>query len=177
MIDENNVFIIVVDFQKRMLPHIKDGSRAVKNTVKLLKAAGVFGIPVIATKQVKLGETAGEIKALIPEEIEKDTFSCYASQEFVENVEKIGRKKCIIAGIESHICVLQTVLQMLDDGYEVYIATDCIASRNEMDHEMAVKRMIQEGAKPSTSEAIIYEIMKSAAHEKFREILKIVKEG
>ncbi|HHO57354.1 MAG TPA: hydrolase [Thermoplasmatales archaeon] len=169
MIDESNVFIIVIDFQERMLPHIKNGSRVVKNTVKLLKAAGVFGIPIIATKQVKLGETA--------EEIEKDTFSCYASREFVENVEKIGRKKCIIAGIESHICVIQTALQMLEDGYEVYIATDCMASRNEMDHEMAIGRMIQEGVKPSTSEAIIYEIMKSASHEKFREILKIVKEG
>ncbi len=177
MIDEKNVFLVIIDFQERMLPHIRNGKKIVKNTVKLLRAAGIFGIPVIATKQVKLGETVEEIKRFISGEIEKNTFNCYGNKEFVERVKKMEKKKCIIAGIESHICVVQTAVDMLQHGYEVYVAMDCIGSRNEMDHEMAIERMIQEGAKASTAESIIYEIMKSSSHEKFKEILKIVKEG
>ena len=175
MIDENNVFLVIIDFQERMLPHIKNGDKIVGNVVKLLRAANVFGIPVIATKQVKLGNTVDKIRELIPQEIEKNTFSCYRSPKFVKEVEKMGRRKCIVAGIESHICVLQTALDMLHHGYDVHVAMDCIGARNEVDHEMAIRRMIQEGVKAATAESIIYEIMKSSTHEKFKEILGIVK--
>lgn len=179
MLDKHNALLILIDFQERMLPHIGGKEQILKNACKLIKAAKVFGIPILITKQKKLGDIVEEIKREIEgiEVIEKITFSCFRNESFVEKLEEANRKKCIIIGIEAHICVLQTALDLLEDGYEVHVALDCIGSRKEKDKEVAIEKMIQGGIIPTTAEIAIYEMLESADAKEFKEILKIVKEG
>jgi nicotinamidase-related amidase len=170
--------LIVIDFQERLAPHIAEIDKILANSRKLIKACKVFGIPIIATEQKKLGETVKEIKELLDAEpIQKLTFSCLKEREFADKLKSLNRKTCILIGIEAHICVLQTAMDLMMDGYNVYVAFDCIGSRKEFDKEVAIQRMIKDGVTPATSEMVIYEILKTAEAEEFKEILKIVKEG
>jgi len=170
--------LIVIDFQEKLAKHIHGIDEIVKNSRKLIKACKVFGIPILLTEQMKLGETIPEIKDVLDvKPIQKLSFSCLRCQEFYEEFKKINPKKCIVIGIEAHICVLQTALDLLKEGCEVYVALDCIGSRKAYDKDVAIQRLIAEGVKPATAESLIYEIMETAEHEKFKEILQIVKEG
>lgn len=173
---DRNALLIVIDFQEKMIPHIEEED-IIKNAKKLIKAMKIFKIPIILTKQIKLGETVKEIKDEVDEieEIEKDTFSCYRNKNFYEKIVKMGRKKCIIIGIETHICVLQTALDLVKDGYEVHVALDCTGSRRKIDKEIAIQKMIKGGVIPSTAEIIMYEMLGSANVKEFKDILKIVK--
>jgi len=170
--------LIVIDFQERLAKHISGIEDVLKNAVKLIKACKILGIPTILTEQIKLGETVKEVReALDSEPIPKASFSCMRCGEFLRRIREINPDTCILVGIEAHICVLQTALDLLGEGYRVYVALDSIGSRRDYDKEVAVLRMVQEGAIPATSESIIYELLETAEHEKFREVLGIVKEG
>ncbi len=170
--------LIVIDFQEKLVKHIHGIDEIVKNSRKLIKACKVFDIPILLTEQMKLGETIPEIRDVIDvKPIQKLSFSCLRCQEFYKEFKKINPKKCIVIGIEAHICVLQTALDLLKEGCEVYVALDCIGSRKAYDKDVAIQRLIAEGVKPATAESLIYEIMETAEHEKFKEILQIVKEG
>lgn len=176
MLDKENVVLIVIDFQERMLPHIKNWQDVLKNSVKLIKAFKIFNLPIIYTEQKKLGKTVDEVWAG-KNIIEKTTFSCFRERNFIEILNKTKRRKCLVIGIEAHICVLQTVLDLIENGYETYVAIDCIGSRNEEDKEVAVKYMIRYGAVPTTAETAIYEILESSEAPEFKKILEIVKES
>ncbi len=168
--------LIVIDFQERLLRHVQNADEIVKNSIKLIKAYKVFGLPILITEQKKLGDTVGEIKNLIDvNPIQKMSFSCLRCEEFYREFKKLSPKKVALIGVEAHICVLQTALDLLKEGCEVYVAVDCVGSRKSVDKDVAIMRMMQEGVKPCTAESLIYEIMKSAEHEKFKEILEIVK--
>lgn len=176
MLDKENAVLIVIDFQERMLPHIENKETIIKNSRKLIKAFKIFNLPIIYTKQKKLGEIVDEVEAgkVI---VEKTTFSCFREKKFVEILRKIKRKKCLIVGVEAHICVLQTAIDLIENGYESYVAIDCIGSRNEEDKKVAVEYMIQQGVIPTTAETAIYEILKTAETPEFKKILEIVKES
>ncbi len=167
--------LIVVDLQERLLKRITNSDEIIKNTSKLLKAFKVFRYPVLATEQIKLGETVEGVRELLDEVIVKSTFSCLKCKEFYKRFKEICPKKVVLTGVEAHICVLQTALDLIREGCEVHVAVDCIGSRREVDRETAVMRMMQEGVKLTTAETVIYEIMESADHERFKEILEIVK--
>ncbi|RLF51376.1 MAG: hydrolase [Thermoplasmata archaeon] len=173
MLDRDTI-LIIIDFQERMIPHIVNNEEILKKAKKLVKAAKIFELPILRTEQRKLGETVDGLRE--GELIEKITFSCYREKKFVEKLEKLNKKKCLLIGIEAHICVLQTALDLLANKYEVYVSIDCIGSRNEIDKEIAIQRMISQGVRPTTAEAAIYEILESAEAKEFKEILKLVKE-
>ncbi len=178
MLSKNDTILIVIDFQEKMLPHIENGEEILKNAKKLIKAAKIFNIPIIVTKQRKLGDIVDEIRREIEiEPIEKITFSCYREEKFKERIKKEGKRKCLLIGIETHICVLQTALDLLKEGYEVHVATDCTGSRKEKDKEVAIQKMITNGIIPTTAETAIYEMLESADKEEFKDILKIIKSG
>jgi nicotinamidase-related amidase len=168
--------LIVIDFQERLAKHIQNAEEVVKNSVKLIKAYKVFGLPILITEQKKLGDTIEEIKNLIDvKPIQKMSFSCLRCEDFYREFKKVSPKKVALIGIEAHICVLQTALDLLKEGCEVYVAVDCVGSRKSVDKDVAIMRMMQEGVKLCTAESLIYEIMETAEHEKFKEILEIVK--
>ncbi len=161
--------LVVIDFQEKIAKHVENFEEVKKNIEKMIRAFEVFGKKIVYTKQIKLGEPIFGDKA-----IEKDTFSCYKNKKFVEQIKDCDR--ILITGIEAHICVLQTAMELKQAGYDVVVMADCISSRKRKDMDIAVMRMMQEGIKLSTFESIVYEILGSANSEHFKEILKIVKE-
>ena len=168
--------LVVIDFQEKLIKHIPQADEILRNSMKFIKACRTLGIPIILTEQIKLGETVEEIKSLIETRpIQKSSFSCVRCEEFREELERLKPERCILIGIEVHICILQTALDLLKMGYKVYAVLDCIGSRKPLDKDTSIKRMIQEGIAPMTAEAVIYEMLETAKHEKFREILEIVK--
>ena len=169
--------LIVIDFQERLAPHISGIDNIVKNSRKLIKACKIFGIPIIVTEQRKLGNTIKEIKELLDSEpIQKITFSCVREETFKEKIKNLNKNIFILIGIEAHICILQTALDLIREGYTVYVPFDCVGSRNDFDKEVALQRMIKEGVIPATAESIIFEMLQTAEAEEFKDILKIVKE-
>ncbi|HEC82406.1 MAG TPA: isochorismatase family protein [Thermoplasmatales archaeon] len=179
MLDKNNTLLIVIDFQERMLPHIRNREIILKNSKKLIKAFKIFNLPIIYTKQKKLGKIVDDIEVgdneIEDNIIEKITFSCFKEEKFVDCLRKTKRNKCLIIGIEAHICVLQTALDLIENGYTTYVAVDCIGSRNEKDKKVSIEYMIQEGVIPTTAETAIYEILETAETPEFKKILEIVK--
>jgi len=168
--------LIIIDFQERLARHIAGIEEIVRNVVKLIRACKILGIPMILTEQVKLGETVEEIRRLVDAApIIKSSFSCAGCREFNARLEELRPEKCILTGIEAHICVLQTALDLRERGYEVQVAVDCVGSRRELDKRVAIWRMCLMGVIPTTSETAIYELLKTADHERFKEVLEIVK--
>ncbi len=164
--------LIIIDMQEKLLPRVVESENVLLNTFKLAKVFKTLNLPVTLTEQKKLGKTDENLRGF-GEPIEKTTFSCMGCNDFVKKV--MGEKKFVLTGIETHICVLQTALDMLKYGFEVYLAVDCTSSRKAIDRDVAVQRMVQEGVKLTTAEAVIYDLLRDAEHEKFREVLEIVK--
>ena len=175
----DGVVLIIVDFQEKLAPHIEDVEEIVRNSRKLIKALDILDIPVVVTEQIKLGRTIPEISELIDnfKPIEKTSFSCMKNRDFERKLKELNVKSCILIGIETHICILQTAIDLKRAGYEVYVVVDCVGSRRRSDKNVAVMRLISEGVRVTSAESMIYELLETAEHPKFRDILKIVKEN
>lgn len=171
--------LVVIDFQERLMPAIADNEEVERRAAKLIKGAKVLGLPVVVTQQYTkgIGSTVDTVTEALGDfqHIEKTTFSCMRTEEFREKIKKLGRKNIIVCGVEAHICVLQTVLQLMDEGYNVYIAVDCIGSRNENDKLWGITRMGEAGAVVTTYESALYELLQDSKAEGFKEISAIVK--
>jgi nicotinamidase-related amidase len=175
IINQNNVVLLIVDFQERLFPKIENRESIIKKMSELLKVMKIFNVPIIHTEQIKLGDTISDL-SFQKDAIQKVTFSCIKNKVFENTLKKINRKNCILTGIETHICILQTALDLLSTGYSVFLPIDCIGSRNNYDHKTAIQRLVPQGVIPTTAETIIYEILKSADTKEFKQILTIIKE-
>ena len=172
--------LVVVDFQERMMPAMREGASAVAEAAKLVKGFEALGCPVLVTQQYTkgLGESVREIREACSSFVytEKDTFSAMGEQNFIDAVKQVGRNTIVICGIETHVCVLQTALDLHEAGYTVFIAVDAISSRKEYDKKIAVKRMVQAGITPTTVESILFELLENdAKSDTFKAISKIIK--
>ena len=173
--------IIVVDIQEKLLPPIFEKERLVRNSQLLLRLAGILELPVLATTQYSkgLGPTVPEIASLLPpgEVTDKTAFSCFGSGDFCSAVRSLpgNRNTLIVCGMETHICVLQTVLGALDQGYLVHVASDAVSSRAEWNWQIGLRRMEAAGALISSTETIIYELLRNSASAAFKEMLKYLK--
>src|ERR1700723_3816358 len=173
--------LIVVDIQEKLLPLIFQKEQLVRNSKLLIRAAGVLKIPAIVTTQYAkgLGETVPEIASLLPETeaIDKDRFSCFGSEVFCTLLKRLpgSRNTLLLCGMESHICVMQTALAALRDGYLVHVASDAVSSRTEWNWKIGLDRMKAAGAVISSTEMMIYELMRSSASEAFKEMLPHLK--
>ena len=136
-------------------------------------------IPHIVTQQYTkgIGETIPSIaEAVGPfEPVDKTSFSCLGNEEFVKLLEASGKKTAVVCGIEAHICLQQTVLQLLERGFKVYVPADCVSSRSLLDREMSLSRMAAAGAVLTSYEAVLYELLRDAKDPAFRQVSKIVK--
>lgn len=188
LIKEEAIFV-GIDFQERLMPAMKNKEELEETAVKLVKGCRILGVPILMTQQYTkgLGPTTADItKALtcelgedLPETtfspVEKTSFSAMGEPAFVEALEKSGRKMVIIAGIEAHVCVQQTVIDLLEKGYHVFVANDCISSRSNTDKKYSQRRMGDAGAVGTTYESILFELCGGAREPGFKQISALVK--
>jgi nicotinamidase-related amidase len=171
--------LVVVDIQEKFMPVIFEIDRVVENTKKLVRAFQAMKIPVIFTQQYTkgLGPTAEEIAQLFGDEkpIEKIEFSCMENKEFLKRMKGFGVKDLVICGIEAHVCILQTALDAIKQGFRVYIVQDATSSRNKSDWKTAMRRARQSGAFIVSTEMIIFQLLRKAGTQEFKEIQRIVK--
>ncbi len=175
-----NCVLIVVDIQEAFRTVIPDFEQIAKRAAIAVKGFQILGLPIIVTEQYPkgLGHTASEIKSHLNEDfnyIEKNTFSSYGEPKFVETLQQTKASQIIVCGLETHICVNQTVHDLLANSYEVHLLNDCIASRNEIDKQTGVAKMAKNGANLSTVEMAFFEIMENSKHKNFREIQNLIK--
>jgi len=173
--------LIVVDIQEKLLPPIFEKERLVRNTQLLIRLAGVLKIPTLLSTQYSrgLGNTVPEVASLLPDTdpIEKSVFSCFGSDVFRSALKRLpgNRSIVILSGMESHICVAQTALAALREGYLVHVASDAVSSRTEWNWKIGLDRMRAGGAMISSTEMVIYEALGSAGTPAFRDMLKYLK--
>jgi len=170
---------LVIDIQERLFPHIAGNEELLERTRILLSGLNLLGIPLLATEQYRkgLGETLPVIKEYIPADtaVEKMAFSCCDEPMFMKLLEQAGVKNIIICGIETHVCVLQTTVDLLEKGFQPVIVEDCVSSRKLNDKHVAIERMRAEGALISTSESILFELARVSGTDTFKAISKLVK--
>ena len=169
--------LLIIDVQEKILRSIFKKDSIAKNIKKLIEAYQILEENIFVSEQnpLKLGTTIPE---LLPKagfrKIEKMEFSLANIQEFLKELKNKKISKLIVCGIETHICIQQTVLDFLQKGFEVILISDAMGSRNRIDHEIALQRMIQTGAILTTTESIIFELCKTADRKEFKEIRNII---
>ena len=171
--------LLIVDVQERLLPAIAGYARVVFNARRLIDGAGMLGIPVVATEQYPkgLGPTVPVLAERLANEIpSKLKFSCTGCPDIFRRLREDGIHKILVAGIEAHVCVQQSVLDLLSDGWRVYAAVDAIGSRYAIDYEIALRRMDSSGAVLTTTEAALFEWCEAAGTSQFKEISRLVRE-
>ena len=175
----SDTIAVIVDMQDNLLPHMHEEGQLLGNTGKLIDGLKILDIPFLITQQYTrgLGNSHQKILRRFPdmEYIEKISFSCCNEPQFIAELKRSGRKNVILFGIEAHVCVLQTCLDLLSYGYKAVVVSDCISSRNHHDKSVAIERMRQEGAIITTFESILFELTTVAGTDTFKKISKIVK--
>jgi nicotinamidase-related amidase len=170
--------LLVIDVQDKLLPLIPAHAAMVLNIAFLIDAARLLQIPVTATEQYPkgLGPTTAELARRLPERPEKTAFSCCAIPSVVEGFHRGARPKVLLAGIETHVCVLNTALDLLNLDLRVYIAVDAVAARFKIDHDVALSRLEKAGVILTTAEAAVFEWIGGASHPHFKAISFLVQE-
>jgi nicotinamidase-related amidase len=176
LIAREDSVLVVIDVQEKLMPVIIEKEKVTDNVVRLLKFAQIISLPLVLTEQEKLGNTVPVVfeaaHHLSP--IRKLDFNCFGCQEFVDQVRRFRRKTLILAGVESHICVAQTALAAVPD-YAVHVVMDATSSRNRDNWKVALKRMRQAGVVITSTEMVIYELLRRAGTDEFRAALPLVK--
>jgi nicotinamidase-related amidase len=170
--------LLVIDVQERLIPKIQNRDALVRNIAFLIDGARLLGLPVQATEQYPkgLGATVPELAQRLPERPEKVAFSCCAVPSVVEGFRRGARPKVVLAGIETHVCVQATALDLLAQNFQVYIPVDAVGSRYAIDHDLALRRLEKAGAILTTSETCVFEWVGGADHPRFRDVSKLVQE-
>jgi len=180
-LDAEQCALVVVDIQTKLLPPIFQKEQLLRNAQLLIRAAEILRIPsLISTQYSKgLGATVPEIASLLPqtEPIDKVMFSCFGSDVFCTLLRRLpgNRNTLLLCGMESHICVAQTALAALREGYLVHVATDAVSSRTEWNWKIGLERMRAAGAVLSSTEMMIYELMRCSGSAAFKELLPHLK--
>jgi nicotinamidase-related amidase len=171
--------LLVIDMQERLFPVMHEKEKLLRNVIKLIKGAQVLEIPILLTEQYPrgLGPTLPEIKGLLTdiEPIEKVSFNCCDEEAFCQALGALKRKQVLVAGIEAHICVYQTALALSRTGYEVQVVGDGVSSREPENRLVALLKMGAAGVSPTTTEMALFELLRVAGTEKFKQISNIVK--
>jgi nicotinamidase-related amidase len=179
-LDPTRALLLVVDIQERFRPHIHDWNALLVRTEALIRGCRALDLPIIATEQYPagLGPTVAELLPWLDgaEVIEKRAFSALGAPEVRAALDQYGRDQVIVAGIEAHVCVQQTVADLLDDGRQAHVALDAISSRAPVDREIGVRRMRAAGMTPSGVELALFEMLGTSEHPAFKEISGLVRD-
>jgi nicotinamidase-related amidase len=180
-LDVDRCALVVVDIQEKLLPPIFQKEQLIKNSQLLIRLAGILKLPALMTTQYAkgLGNTVPEIASLLPETqaIDKQMFSCFGSDTFCSLLKRLpgNRNTVLLCGMESHICVTQTALGALREGYIVHVASDAVSSRTEWNWKIGLERMRAAWAVISSTEMILYELLRSSGAPAFKELLPYLK--
>jgi len=177
---EDETLLLIVDVQQKLISHINGNQLLIFNIKKLIDTCNLLNVHIAITEQnpLKLGMTLESIldKNEFPK-FEKMEFSCSENKNFINYINEYNFKNIIVCGIESHICILQTSIDLLEKGFNILIPRDAIGSRNAIDNETAFLRLILSGAVASTTESLICELCKTSSRKEFREVSKILKKS
>jgi nicotinamidase-related amidase len=170
--------LLVVDVQQKLVNLIDGHARIVWNIGRLIDGARLLDLPVLATEQYPqgLGATTPELAGKLERVFDKTAFSCGGSALLCQELQSLGRKKWLVCGIEAHVCIQQTVLDLLAEGFRIYLAADAIGSRAAIDYQIALRRMESCGATLTTVEAALFEWCQDSKRAEFKQISKIVRQ-
>ncbi len=173
-----DTLLLVVDVQEKLMPLIADAKRILWNLRRLLDGAEATGLKTLATEQYPqgLGPTVGELGARLGTIPSKATFSCGGCEPFAERLVESGASKVLVSGIEAHVCVQQTVLDLLAGGYRVYVPVDAVGSRYAIDYQTGLRRMESAGATLTTTESALFEWCQQSGTPTFKKISASVRE-
>lgn len=179
MLDKNDAVLVVIDIQGKLSTLMHNKENLFANTGRMIKGAQILELPIILTEQLpdKLGPTNPVIKELLPEAevLVKDTFSCFGDKEFVSRLTELDRRQVLLTGIETHVCVYQTAVDLTGNGFGVHLVSDAVSSRIESNYRLGVKRIEQIGATITSVEMVLFEMLRVARGEQFRSVVKMLK--
>ncbi len=177
-----NSALVVIDVQEKLMPAMANDARLSARIQLMIKGSGLLKIPIIVTEQYPkgLGPTTPDVQLLLSNSnvigrAEKTMFSVRAGAEAFDSLAQQGITNLVIVGIETHVCVAQSALDLLANGFEVFVCADAVGSRNTIDHETALRRMENSGVIPTTVEAVLFEWCENANHDSFKTISKSIK--
>lgn len=179
LINANTSCLLVVDIQAKLNPVMFDPVRAPQGAAKLLLGADILGVPALVTEQYSkgVGPTVDDLQDFMPpgSPLEKNSFSCLADEAFKARFEALGKKQAVICGIEAHICVLQTSLDLLSSGIEVFVVEDATASRTVENHSAGIERIRHAGGQVVSVEMVLFEWLRHSNAPAFKEISRMIK--
>lgn len=170
--------LLVIDMQEPFLREIRNREPVLRSCALLIEASRILEIPTIATVQYreKMGGVVDGIATWLPEPLDKLCFSCAGDTLFTRELAESGRRQILICGVETHICVSQTALDLLSQGFQVHVAADSVSSRADSTHQIGLDKMREAGVVITSAEGAIYELLAAAGTPKFKEILRLIKE-
>ena len=180
MITPEETLLLIIDVQGRLAKAVFQPEVVEKNIIKLLRACMILDMPVLVTEQYPkgLGRTVESLLELLPGNLplEKISFSCCGSLGFMSQLRSFNRNDILVAGIETHVCVYQTAVELLEFGYNVHLVTDCVSSRTEENKLLGIRCIEKAGASLTSTEMAVFELLRVAEGERFKAISTIVKE-
>lgn len=181
LLNPKSCALMIIDPQTKLMPAIFDADRVIRNTVLLLRVSQILSIPAVVTTQYAqgLGPPVSEVACAVPgiTALDKMSFGCFGDENFLAHLREVaaGRDTLLTAGVETHVCVTQTVLGALNEGYGIHVARDATSSRTEENHEAGLHRMERAGAVISSTEMMIYELLGKSGTPEFKAILPLLK--
>jgi nicotinamidase-related amidase len=174
-----NTILVMIDVQEKLARAMLDKEALVENAVKMVSGAKILGVPIIRTEQNPngLGRTIPELEELLGDvqPITKLSFSCCGEPHFIQALQNLSRKQILIGGIESHVCVYQTVVDLTALGYEVQVLADVVSSRTAENRNIGLERCREAGTSITSVETALFEMLRGAEGDKFKQMLKVVK--
>ena len=179
MLNIDNTALVVIDVQEKLSRVMHEKEKLFENLQKLIKGLKLLNIPIVVTEQNPngLGPTVPELTPLLSDvkPITKFSFSCCGEEPFLREVEKLNRKQILLTGIETHVCVYQTGVDLIEAGYEVHTVIDCASSRTLENKNLALDKMKSDGVKLTSVEIALFELLRTAKNPRFKEMSQIVK--
>ena len=179
MFDKDKTIMILIDVQGQLAQLMYKKEKLFKSLAIMVQGMKILDVPIIWMEQIpkNLGPTIEDVaKYMTPEKpIDKFTFSCCGDSRFTDKLKKSGRTQVLLTGIETHICVFQTGFELINQGYEVQVVSDCVASRTKENKKIGIKRILQAGGQITSLEMAFFELMKEAKGDQFKKLVKLIK--
>lgn len=179
MLSPQNTQLVIIDVQGKLAQIVYEPEKLIKNVKNLIRGCQLLEVPIVRVEQNPngLGATTPEIAELLADNqaIPKMTFSAFGEDDFRKALEQNNRKNILIAGIEAHVCVYQTSVELLEAGYHIHLITDAVSSRTSENKLLGIQKIKDEGAKLSGTEMVLFELQKTCEGERFRQLLKLIR--
>ena len=183
VLNRKEAVLVVIDVQERLVPAIDKAlyERARRNVAIAIEAAGILGLPILVTEQYPkgLGRTVADVLAALEgkpyELVEKIAFSCACEERFLSALRKTGRRQVILTGMECHVCVYQTALDLVNAGFELFVPEDAVASRHLSDHQGGIAAMRDAGVRVIPTETAVFQLLKAAGTPEFKQISSLLR--